>query len=262
MNEPLTVPTIDELDFIFGVKYGDPPDPGSDPELRRRFNYFSPDDHYEAVVNRLVVSTTRWLDVGCGRDLFPSNRKLAQMLADRCEHLAGVDPDRTIEENPFIHSKHLGTLESFDAAPGSFDLVTLRMVAEHVEKPVDFMSAIHRLLRKDGVVVIYTVNRFSPVPLLTALTPMSIRHPLKKFLWGTEEKDTFPTCFRMNTRKRLRELAGELGFEETLFDYLDDCRTLARFRILLTGELFLRNACRSIGFHYPENCLLGVYRKL
>ena len=90
---------------------------------------------------------------------------------------------------------------------------------------------------------------------------MALRHRIKRILWRTNEKDTFPTCFRMNTRWRLARLMADAGFSEDSFQYLDDCRTTSRFRLLQYGELQLRRLCHMLGMRYPENCLLGVYRR-
>ena len=109
--------------------------------------------------------------------------------------------------------------------------------------------------------VVYTVNRWSPVPLATSLIPFSLHQPVKRVLWRTDEKDTFPTCFRMNSRGKLRRLFAAQGFTEAGFAQLDDCRTFGRFRPLLFTELTIRAALRAIGLGYPERCLLGVYRK-
>jgi hypothetical protein len=142
-----------------------------------------------------------------------------------------------------------------------FDLVTLRMVAEHVENPPEFARSLARCVASGSQVVVYTVNRFSPVPLITSLVPFKFHNPAKRVLWGTEEKDTFPTFFRMNTRRRLRKVLEAVGFREVFFVYLDDCRTTGRFRSLQQLELALWRTMRGMGLRYPENCLLGVYRK-
>ena len=40
--------------------------------MRQSCNYYTPDDVYEALVAGLVCTGISWLDVGCGRELFPS----------------------------------------------------------------------------------------------------------------------------------------------------------------------------------------------
>ena len=245
---------------IFRMKYGEPGSTGWGPAMRLRFDYFTPDDVYEGAVERLVTDGCAWLDVGCGRDLFPFNKQLSRVLADRAGLLVGVDPAPTLAENEFVHEAVHCTIDEFETEH-SFDLVTLRMVAEHVEYPERVVNALANCTLPGSRVLIYTVNRFSPVPLMTSLVPFALHQPIKRVLWRTEAKDTFPTCFRMNTRSRLAEQLAAGGFEEVAFDYLDDCRTTARFRPLLWMELSLRRLLRAVGLRYPESCLLGLYRR-
>jgi 2-polyprenyl-3-methyl-5-hydroxy-6-metoxy-1,4-benzoquinol methylase len=251
--------SFEELDHVFRLKHGDPATTGWRPRMSHQAGYFTPDDHYEALVNRLVTPGTRWLDVGCGRDLFPSNPELARQLSRRCAELVGVDPDANVEENPFLHRAVRAPIERFTDAVG-FDLITLRMVAEHISQPEAAVAHLARLCRPGGAVVIYTVNAWSPLPLASWIIPFGLHHPVKKLLWGTEERDTFPVVYRMNTRRRLARLFAAAGLNEVLFHYLADCRTFARFRWLHRLELGLWRCCVWGGLRYPELCLLGVYR--
>ena len=240
-------------------KYGDRP-AGWGPALRARYGYATPDDVYEAAVDAAVKPGCRWLDVGCGRDVFPNHRPLAMRLASRCSELVGVDPDATIQENPFVHRRIQAPLESVKDA-GVFDVITLRMVVEHVTDPVAFLSALARLAAPRGRVVVYTVNRWSPVAIATKLIPFRWHHGIKALLWDTEEADTFPVVYKMNTRSVLSLLFARAGFREAAFAYLDDCRTFARFRALNHAELAMWRALQRFGLHYPETCLLGVFER-
>lgn len=259
--ERIAPPTQAELEQTFKLKYGEPGQAGWSPALRWSFGHFNPDDYYETLVSRLVKPGMKWIDVGCGRDLFPSNRKLARILADRCQLLVGVDPDITLEENPFVHKKIHCNMDDFNADQ-LYDLVTLRMVAEHVVDPAALARSLSRCVRPGGRVVIYTVYKYSPVPLITNCVPFILHNPFKYFLWRTEQKDTFPTQFRLNTKGKLKSVMASGGFEENLFLYLDDCRTFTAFRVLATLELLLQRFLKTIGLHYPEVCLLGSYQKI
>ena len=42
-----------------------------------------PDDVYEATIAKLVEPGCAWIDIGCGRDIFPGNYGLAKELAER-----------------------------------------------------------------------------------------------------------------------------------------------------------------------------------
>jgi SAM-dependent methyltransferase len=259
-HEPLLPLSRQELETIFHIKYGRAGDLGWGPRMRLLFGYFNPDDQYETLVAKLVNKNTRWLDVGCGRDLFPSNRALARQLSERCAFLMGVDPDETLDQNPFVHAKARVPIENFVTDRG-FDLVTMRMVAEHIANPAQVVNTLAKAINPGGYLMIYTVNRFSPVPLVTNLVPFGLHHPVKRLLWQTEKQDTFPTCFRMNTRRTLHRLMETSGLMERGFAYLDDCRTFGRFRMLLFCELSVWWLLRKLGLRYPENCLLGIYQR-
>ena len=241
------------------AKYGDPP-LGWSPAMFARYGYHTPDDVYESLVDRLIVPGCRWLDVGCGRDVFPDNRGLAAELSSRCGTLVGVDPDATIQENRFVHVKVQAPLEAFEMDE-TFDVITARMVVEHVQKPDAFVEKLHRLCASRGLAVIYTVNRWAPVSIFARMIPFAFHHRLKALLWETHEKDTFPVEHRMNTRSTLASLMQRHGFCERHFEYLDDLRTLARFQWTSHAELLLWTALKSLGLRYPETCLLAVYQR-
>lgn len=260
MTAEIRSPTERQLRSVFQTKYGPDNELDWGPRTRRSFRYHNPDDWYEALVESLVTSGSRWLDVGCGRDIFPSNKRLAEELSSRCKLLVGTDPDLTILENPFLHEKQTATIEQF-SHESKFDLITLRMVAEHIEDPTSAVAALAKLASEKATIVIYTVNKYSPVPLITNLVPFSARHVIKQFIWGTEEKDTFPTAFKLNSRKDLTRYATENGLREELFIRIDDCRSLARWRTTLILELGLRRALNAAGLRYPEQCLIAAYSK-
>jgi SAM-dependent methyltransferase len=253
-------PTAGELSYVFQTRYGPLHNLGPVPKLWHRLKYFAPDDYYEALVAKLIGAGSAWLDVGCGREVFPGNSELARELARKCGQFVGVDPDATIEENPIVVERVRCPIEEY-TTERQFDVITLRMVAEHITRPELTLSALTRLTRPGGRVVVFTVNRWSPVPLATRLLPFRLHHAVKSLLWGTEEKDTFPVAYRMNTRTRLRRLFGEHGFRETYFARPADCRVFFRWRPLHRLELALWQALTAAGLTYPENCLLGAYER-
>ena len=267
MAEAMTVadrlvlaPTQEELMAVFDGKYRREPELGWGPKMRLSFGYFNPDDQYEGVVAKLVQPGESWADIGCGRDIFPSNAGLARKLADRCGFLYGIDPDPNIRENPFIAEGFEGLVEDCPSLH-QFDLITLRMVAEHIVDPDRSIGKISSMVKSGGLVVIYTPNKWAPVPIITALVPNRYHQGLKRLVWDAQARDTFPTAFKLNTRKALAHHCSNHGLSEVFFAYLDDCRTFAGFRWLNYVELSVQKLLRSVSVRYPENCLLGVYRK-
>lgn len=250
--------TKSDLQGLSLLKYGPPASRGWNPRLRDRFGYHTPDDWYETLLNQLVKSQTRWLDVGCGRRLFPSNHALAEDLSRRCARLVGIDESDNVAENPHIHAHQKVFPENFQTDE-KFDLITLRMVAEHVRDPDTLVTALARLLAPGGRIVIYTVHRWSPVSIMAAITPMWVHHALKGIIWETEQRDTFPVEYRMNTRRDLSRLFAKFGFEEKSYRLLGDCRTFQKWKLTNFLELSVWKLLGMVGLTYPEVCVLATY---
>ena len=206
---------------VLSLKYGDPPT-GWGPLLRRRYGYRTPDDLYEATVAELVTPGCSWADIGCGHELFPSNKPLARELAGRAGLLVGVDPDETLEENPYVHRKVRALLTDFrPEAP--FDLVTLRMVAEHIPDPEAAAAALARMVRPGGTALIYTVNLWAPVSLAAKCMPFGLQHPIKKLLWRTAISiESRRTSLPENLSVMLASAAPWFGRDSEMPVFVDD----------------------------------------
>jgi hypothetical protein len=97
--------------------------------------------------------------------------------------------------------------------------------------------------------------------MLAALVPNHFHYRIKRLFWGGEERDTFPTAFKLNTRRTLSHYFGRHGMSEVFFTHLDDCRTFDKYRWLNRVELSVQRFLRRLNIRYPENCLLSVYKK-
>ncbi len=136
------------------------------------------------------------------------------------------------------------------------------MVAEHITDPDSVIGALARLVKPGGRVVVFTVDLWSPITVVSRAVPSELHYSVKKLFWGGEEKDTFPTAYRMNTRRTLKKLFARGGFREAEFAWVDDCSALSRFPLLNTLELLARTALRKVAMRYPECNLLGVYQRV
>lgn len=257
----ITLPSEQELEALFRRHHGDPLSQGWRVRMHHRFGYYAAGKWYEAVVDQLVHAGCTWIDVGGGRSIFPHNPELSKELASRCELLVGVDPSDNIHENTLVHQRVQSSIEDF-RSESLFDLATLRMVAEHIPSPKLVAESLARLIKPGGHVVIYTPNRWSPLPMAATLIPNRWHNFFTHLLWDTEETDVFPTCYAMNTRSRLRAVFHEHGFAEAAFRHLSNCATFQRFRLTCFGELCLWRVLRCCHITYPENSLLGVYERL
>ncbi len=258
-DESKFAPTRAELMDIYNAKYYRFGEPGWGPRMRLDAGYFTPDDYYEALVSKLVTPGCAWADVGCGRDTFPSHPNLARELSRRAGFMFGIDPDDNIAENTFVTERFQGPIEEC-VTDRRFDLITLRMVAEHIVDPDRALAKLAELLKPDGSIVFYTPYKWSPMSIIATVVPFRLHNPLKQLIWRSESRDTFPTAYKLNTRRDLRRLGARRSLQEVYFSHLDDCRVTGHYRVLNWLEIKMCRLFNLVGLHYPEMCILAVYR--
>jgi SAM-dependent methyltransferase len=252
-------PTPEDLLALYKAKYYRMGEPGWGPRMRLSFGYFTPDDYYEALVTRLIKPGSYWADIGCGRDIFPRYPELAQELCRRAAFVYGIDPDDNIKDNRFISEGFHGVVEDCDT-PHRFDVITMRMVAEHIVDPDRAVGKIAELLKPGGLAVIFTPHKWAFMSVVASVVPFKLHHPLKRLIWDAQARDTFPTAYKLNTRHDLLRHTGRNGLAEKLYRRLDDCRILARYKWLNYLELSLQKMLKSTHM-YPEQCIVGIYQK-
>ncbi len=99
----------------------------------------------------------RILDVGCG-DGF--HLRLLREFGNKSWQLEGIDLDRrAIDAAERSGLKvHYGSVESLGLEPEIYDVIYTIQTIEHVERPDKFLSALSRLIKPGGRVVIVTDN--------------------------------------------------------------------------------------------------------
>ncbi len=99
----------------------------------------------------------RILDVGCG-DGFHLN--LLRKYGKKSWTLEGVDVDKRAAEMAERSglTVHVGSIEALDLAESSYDLAIMFQTIEHVEKPEKVLSAVMKVLKPGGKLVVVTDN--------------------------------------------------------------------------------------------------------
>jgi hypothetical protein len=123
------------------------------------------------------------------------------------------------------------------------------------------MRRVASLLKPSGLAVIYTPYKWAPMSIAASITPFGLHNPLKRVLWNSEARDTFPTQYKLNTRADIDRHAQTAGLQVAYLERLDDCRISNSYRFLNRIELFARRSLRKIRVPYPEACLLAALRK-
>ncbi|MFH1037852.1 MAG: class I SAM-dependent methyltransferase [PVC group bacterium] len=188
-------------------------------ELRGRFyspERFNNDAPFLAEIKKRSTTQTRILDAGAGR-----GEKFSYNLKGCVAKMVGADLDPKVVDNPCLDFGVVTDLSQLPFPDGYFDLVFSRYVLEHIQHPKIFLTELRRVLRPDGQFVFLTPNKWHYMSLFSRLTPHRF-HAFYNRLRGRLGEDTFPTVYRMNTRRTIRSLFSQAGFlEEKL--YLLEC---------------------------------------
>lgn len=176
---------------------------------------YSQRHYYETLKKRIPGSCDRWLELGCGHQMFASWMTTEEReLAARSRRLVGLDQDLpALKKNPVITDRIFGNGESLPFAAETFDLVTANMVVEHLEKPGLVLSEIDRVLRPGGLFLFHTPNSRCAMMLLLRAMPQGLKNVLAGVLEGRKEEDVFRTYYRMNTPDAISTHAEKAGFE-------------------------------------------------
>lgn len=156
---------------------------------------------------RFLSKEARALDLGAGRG------NVAQMnFKDQVAHVAGVDVDPAVFENPFLDSAGLISKEDgkIPYGDGEFDVVFSDNVLEHLPDPLVTFLEVRRVLRPGGVFLAKTPNKWHYMPLVARATPHWF-HRFYNRLRGRSEADTFPTLYRCNSRGAISKCAAAAG---------------------------------------------------
>ncbi|MDR2580627.1 MAG: class I SAM-dependent methyltransferase [Fibromonadaceae bacterium] len=143
------------------------------------------------------------LDVGCGWEA-----KFLKSVEPYIASGVGID-----FKAPSLESAKLKTITAtldnkLPFEDGSFDVVSLMAVLEHLERPLDILKEIHRVLKKGGVLV-GTVPSKAAKPVLEFLS----------YKLGVVSEAEIKDHKRYFNKKDLAEIFAEAGFREMKHRY-------------------------------------------
>jgi len=111
---------------------------------------------YRELVSCVEIKTKVILEIGCG-----SGSLLCALKPHQPAELIGIDVAKSPIEyglNQYGLDLRQQALDEADFPSGSFDLVLMIDVIEHIERLSDFIQKVHRILRPGGEVFIVTPN--------------------------------------------------------------------------------------------------------
>lgn len=177
---------------------------------------------YFEALSAYFPADARWLDVGCGHNVFGSwMAGEERTIVSRAGSVVGIDLDlESIRDHKTIRNRVLCTLENLPFPDGAFNVVSANMVVEHIENPVASLRAVHRVLAPSGIFIFHTTNRKNPLIRVAAHVPQGLKNRLVKFFENRASEDVYPTWYRFNLSEQIRAAATSAKFEVVQLDQI------------------------------------------
>ncbi|MGH3414191.1 MAG: class I SAM-dependent methyltransferase [Marmoricola sp.] len=161
-------------------------------------------------VQALIDPESVVVDFGAGRGQFleepPSYRRDLQTLKGKGRRVIGIDIDPVVLENKSVDEAQVwqpGT--RIDLPDGSVDVIVSEATFEHIDDPAQVVREFERILKPGGWVCARTPNRWGYIAVGARLVPNRLHARVLDHLQpGREDKDIFPTRYRMNTLGHVR----------------------------------------------------------
>jgi len=180
--------------------------------------YVNEDQRYLALIRTLLPPSAHILDAGCGWTL-----PFARQLSEEAEEIVGIDLGIDFKPpEPNVHAVE-GNLSQLPFPSDSFDLVMSRSVLEHLSEPLPVFQEIARVLKPDAPFVFLVPNFLDYVSLASWTVPNRLHGFLVETIQGRDPRDTFPTFYRANTARALRQLCAQSGL------HLEDVQLLSQY---------------------------------
>lgn len=172
------------------------------------FNKFYPEmvaDPFSRIVLQHLKGDCRIVDAGYG-----DGRIFKYDFKSRVEFLLGIDARNDLSRNQQVHYAAQALLENMPVLSNSIDLIFSRFVLEHVRFPQSAFLEFGRVLRPTGKLFIQVPNAYHYFVLANRVIPHKMIQWLAS-LDGYREEDAFPTFYRANTARTLKNLGENAG---------------------------------------------------
>ncbi|MGA2360732.1 MAG: class I SAM-dependent methyltransferase [Terriglobales bacterium] len=171
---------------------------------------------YASLISEHLSADTVWLDAGCGSRLLEADMEpLEDWLASHCKTIVGMDVSVTSHRN--IKSLVQGSLYDLPFGDNSFDLITCRMVVEHLARPRHAFAECARCLRPGGAIVAITPNLRNYAifgnAVATKVLPEKLRRRIVHASDSRADEDIFPVDYKANTMPRLIQSLNTCGLQ-------------------------------------------------
>jgi len=219
--------------------------------------------HYRDILKHYLRRGARWLDFGCGHQLFaPWMATEERELVSTASFVVGMDVDGpALRRHQSIGIAVEADMRGVPFRPETFDLITANMVVEHVQDPVAMLRQFYALLRPGGVFIFHTPNCRSVSSRVARVIPERLKEKLIWYFDGRRAEDVFRTYYRMNDEQTIRSLAVETGYELAECKLVSTSATLVMLGPVVILELFWIRLLDQKRLYYLRSNIIAVLQK-
>jgi ubiquinone/menaquinone biosynthesis C-methylase UbiE len=208
-------------------------------------------------IRKYMPKGARVLEVGGGPIKFTT-----RIMREHAREIVGLDIDPIIKsKNPFLDKAVVYDGGVFPFRDNSFDFVISRWVNEHLRNPALHFREINRVLSSGGVYLFCTVNLYHYKSIVARLTPHWMHVPLVRWSrqFSAEQHDPYPTCYRANTRRQIRNLLRKAGLKQMFFRISENYPSYgmgskALFHAFMMYERTVNSSPRLEGLRHTIEC--------
>jgi 2-polyprenyl-3-methyl-5-hydroxy-6-metoxy-1,4-benzoquinol methylase len=219
-----------ETDWRVCLKPERPHDELSFDELERHYNFQKTSVRSNMIV-RLVLNElrersgpTRVLDIGAGQGI-SQNIILQQAIAEHCDELWGIEPDKRINRTDGIFANYQhAMMETAELPDNSFDIAYAFLVMEHVADPDAFLSKVQKCLKPGGVFIFMTPNKKHYFTIIAnTLKVLKLDEITLRLLVGKQILDEYhyPVTYRFNSVRQINSVSQRVGMAPPRYAYLE-----------------------------------------
>ena len=213
-------------------------------------------------VNALIEPGYTLLDYGCGRGAYREDpitlRRDLRIFKGKVQRVIGVDMDSEGATNPFIDEFQTLSGEGWPFDDHTIDLCVCDSVMEHLERPQDFFTEAHRVLKDKGYLCIRTTNLWGYPAWFARLIPNKLHwRILGKVKNRVNEPDVFPTYYRCNTISTLKRHLKKQNFEPVVYGFGTEPSYLSFSKLVywfgLMHQRYSLRALQPVIFAFAQN---------
>ncbi|MBI4855348.1 MAG: class I SAM-dependent methyltransferase [Acetobacterium woodii] len=217
----------------------------------------SPVDFYREVIRSCSPNSLILLNAGCGESKEKINYK------GLSKRFVGIDMDfPSLSKNRACDNLINGSLEYLPFKDSTFDIIVCKDVLEHLRTPIIVFQEFSRILKKEGFLIILTPSIYNYVSIISRITPFRL-HTFFNKLRGINATDIFPTYYRANSIRSLKELGKGVGLKMEDHMMIQKWPSYLIFSVILfrIGIMYERILNRFELLQFLRSAIVAVYKK-